>query len=166
MKFDKVYNLFTERVIFGRQGKMLYSVPDNFDEVYDKPLTDTIEGDSRGSNIIMSDYTTHKEVQDEKTKKLKRVEPNAKEVWDWLGSTKVGKDLLSTYPAAANYRISGEKARNVGDGKDFEEYDLWANRGQRESDQTMPSFREYNNNPEKYNQRQISGGSTKQTPLV
>lgn len=161
-KNQKYY--FVEQVIASPQTNIGYSFPDIIKEdSLIKKLVNTIESDTELKLIVLGDASRPEAP-------LK----TAQEIWSLLSKYSIGKQLLDQYPGIEKYRISAVPVRStyfkIQPGEEqqdtpFHKFDLWANSSKRESGETMPSFREYVTNPNKYNPQQTSGAATK-TPNI
>lgn len=155
---------FIEQVVGSGSMQASYSLPDIIKE---KPLLreliDTIESDTELKLIVFSDGSR----QDYSKR-------TAKDIWTLLDKYPIAAVLREKYPGIDNYRISAATNRNIQSEISSEEdienapfytFDKWANTTPRESNDSMPSFKEYVTNPAKYNPQQISGAATKSKPL-
>ena len=151
-----------EQIIASSAGTRAYSLPNIIkDPEKIKELIRTIETDSSLKLMAFGDITQQKYSS-----------ATAKDMWDILEQYPIGQELKQSYPGIEKYRISGALTRGAFFKKDageketpFEKFDHWANQEPRESDTTMPSFKDYINNPETHNPHQIMGASPRVKPL-
>ena len=163
----KNFNHLIEMVVYGKDGKTVYSVPNSLKKVpgLEQRLVDEIEKNPTLYNLVISDILTHKTQANTKGGNM-TIEPNAEDIWRVLGQTAVGKEILNLDPQARTYRISSERRRTlmtIGP-EVFDEYDEKENSIKRDLTKSMPSFRAYYNDSSAHNLSQISGGGTKQAP--
>jgi hypothetical protein len=155
---------FIERVVNNPRGNIGYSLPnaiENKEMIRD--LVSTIEADTELKLLVLADAA--RPGSHEKT---------AQDIWAILSQYPIGKALIEQYPGIEKYRISGTPAKGdhlrIEPGHEqedtpFHKFDSWANSAKRESEETMPSFKEYITNPNKYNPQQTSGAATKTKPI-
>jgi hypothetical protein len=155
---------FIERVVRNPQANIGYSLPDIIeDKEMIRDLVNAIEANTELKLLVLADAArpgSH--------------EKNAQDLWAILSQYPIGKALLQKYPGIEKYRISGTLAKGaylkIEPGQEqedtpFHKFDSWANSSQRQSEETMPSFKEYITNPNKYNPQQTSGAATKIKPV-
>lgn len=158
------YFFVLEQVVTNTTNQLSYSLPSIIKDVgLLKQLIKTIDSDPELMFIVTGDAS-----------RPGSAEKTAKEVWQLLDKYPIGATLRETYPGIEKYRISGALNRSTYlkpepnedlESTEFYKFDLWANSSQRNSEETMPSFKEYINNPSKYNPQQVTGAATKTRPL-
>lgn len=155
---------FIEQVVGSGSMQASYSLPDVIKEKsLRRELIDVIESDTELKLMVFSDASR----QDYSKR-------TAKDIWDLLDKYPIASILREKYPGIENYRISGATNRNIRseitseediENAPFYTFDKWANTTPRESNESMPSFKEYVTNAAKYNPQQVSGAATKNKPV-
>ena len=155
---------FVEQVLLNSSQRIVYSFPDVIkDQQTLHQLIATIESDPELKLVVLGDASRPEYSQ----------QP-AKYVWELLDKHPVAATLRKEYPGIENYRISAISNKGIyaqaqpGDDLQdipFYKFDTWANKGRRESGESMPSFKQYIGDVAKYNPQQTSGASTKTKPL-
>lgn len=153
---------FIEQIVTDSSTKRGYSLP-NVIQNHEllKELIDTLESNLELKLMAFADDSNPKYAS-----------ATAATMWDILKKYPIGQKLLKTYPGIENYRISGALTRGAFFKKDageaespFKQFDNWANKTPKQSPTSMPSFKDYINNPETYNPHQVMGGVGKHSPV-
>jgi hypothetical protein len=163
MNRSQRYCFILETVFLNSTSTIGYSYPDNLTEDEYKQLTNAIESNKELKLIILGDSSRGE------AKKA-----SAETIWKMLEEYPIGQHLIKAYPGIEKYRISsasaastffkpapGEKLEDT----DFYRFDKWANGQTRELATTMPSFREYIGDPNKFLPNVRSGAATKSGPM-
>lgn len=156
MSIPRTY-YFIEQVVTNANQRIAYSLPDAIDDPdLLKELIKIIESDPKIKLAVLGD-ASHPEY----------AEMLSSDIWKLLDQYPISATLKEKYPGIEKYRISSALTGGIhlqvdpGDKLEdtpFYKYDNWANK---ESKDSMPSFKKYINDVAKYNPRQISGASTK-----
>ena len=157
MNNKKYQYYFVEQVLTNPSQRVAYSFPDVIEdqETLDE-LIRTIESDSELKLAVLEDAS-----------RPEYVEAPSSYIWELLDKHPIGAALQKQFPGIEKYRISGALARGAhlqvqpGDKIEdtpFYKFDSWANKQSKES---MPSFKKYIGDVAKYNPQQVSGASTK-----
>jgi hypothetical protein len=166
---------FLEQVVTGGTQRKGYSLPDAFEENETRALINAIESNKNLNAMVFGDDVYLPGAS----------KATAKDVWTELGKTDIGQALIKKYPQYTGYRISsvmtsgdafkpGEynPQRTSPDGKpdpkytrEIDLYDVWANDKGRQLSGSMPSFKEFMQNPSKWRPNEVSGMFTKQSPV-
>lgn len=147
---------FVEQVLVNASQRIAYSFPDVIkDRKTLQQLIATIESDSELKLAVLEDASRPEYMQ-----------TPSSHIWELLDQYPIAATLRKEYPGIEKYRISGALARGIhlqpepGDKIEdtpFYKFDQWANK---ESKESMPSFKQYIGDVAKYNPQQISGAST------
>jgi hypothetical protein len=148
-----------------------YSLPDIIDNTDDiRELINTIEADKELNTWTQGDDIRLPGSSDKK----------AKDIWAKLEKTPIGQKIIASHPDVKRYRISSTSTGGSGFAPDsyppqregdpdstreIDAYDKWGNeKGQHLQNLGMPSFKEYITT-NKWRNNEVSGGSSKETPV-